>query len=114
MSAHPERWDNANLPKLDFDPIDSLKFTQVDFDRYPCLRLAFEAGTKGDTYPAVLSATDEVAVSLFLDGKIGFLEIPKILEDTLGRHTRIPNPSLDDILSADNWAREIAKGWCTA
>ncbi|NQT73822.1 MAG: 1-deoxy-D-xylulose-5-phosphate reductoisomerase [Chloroflexi bacterium] len=108
--SHPERWDNSSMPKLDFDQIDSLKFAPVDFDRYPCLKLAFEAGAKGDTYPAVLSAADEIAIELFLDGKIGFLDIPKILEDALGRHTRIPNPSLDDILTADAWAREIAKG----
>ncbi len=108
--SHPERWANTGLPKLDFNEIESLKFDSVDFGRYPCLRLAFEAGNAGGTYPAVLSAADEVAVELFLAGKIGFLDIPKILEEALGQHTGIANPSLDDILAADIWAREIAKG----
>jgi 1-deoxy-D-xylulose-5-phosphate reductoisomerase len=111
--SHPQRWANPELPKLDFDGIDSLKLLPVDFGRYPCLRLAFEAGETGGTLPAVLSAADEVAVALFLDGRIGFLDIPRLIEDALGRHSRVENPSLDDILTADSWARETAQRWCS-
>ncbi len=110
--SHPQRWANPELPKLDFGEIDSLKLTPIDLGRYPCLRLALEAGESGGTMPAVLSAADEVAVSLFLDGRIGFLDIPRLLEDTLGRHSRVENPSLDDILAADAWARQTSQGWC--
>lgn len=109
--SHPERWANDELPKLDFDVIDSLKFGHVSLERYPCLRLAFEAGSAGGTSPAVLSAADEVAVERFLAGGIGFLDIPRMLEDTLARHSLIPNPSLDDILAVDAWARETAERW---
>ncbi len=112
--SHPERWANPELPGLDFKKIDSLKLTQIDLGRYPCLRLAFEVGEAGGTLPTVLSAADEVAVARFLEGKIGFLDIPRLLEDTLGRHSRVETPSLDDILAADAWARQTAQGWCSS
>ncbi len=112
--SHPERWGNPELPKLDFDEIESLKLAPIDFSRYPCLRLAFEAGEAGGTLPAILSVADEVAVDRFLNGQIGFLDIPGLLEDTLGRHTKIENPSIEDILAADSWARETARGWCAS
>lgn len=109
--SHPERWANPNLPRLDFTQPNSLPLEPVNMERYPCLRLAFEAGKKGNTYPAVLSAADEVAVERFLDGKIGFPDIPKMLEDVLEKHKGVPDPTLEDILAADAWAREAAKGW---
>ncbi len=111
--SHPERWENSNVPKLDFNATNSLNFASVDMNRYPCLRLAFEAGIAGGTCPAVLSAADEVAVELFLSGKIGFLDIPRLLEDTLGRHRVLDNPMLSDILAVDEWARLTAGGWCS-
>lgn len=111
--SHPERWTSEGISKLDFSEIASLPFAPVNMDRYPCLQLAYQAGARGDTYPAVLSAADEVAVELFMENRIGFLDIPRILEDTLGRHTAVHNPSLDDILAADAWARETATRWCT-
>ncbi|MFO8100781.1 MAG: 1-deoxy-D-xylulose-5-phosphate reductoisomerase, partial [Dehalococcoidia bacterium] len=70
--SHPARWENSEFPKLDLGKIDSLKLFPIDLGRYPCLRLALDAGKGGGTLPAVLSAADEVAVSLFLDGRIGF------------------------------------------
>lgn len=109
--SHPERWANADFPRMGFDASQELEFSPVNMDRYPCLRLAFEAGRLGDTYPTVLSAADEVAVDLFLKDQIGFLDIPRMLEDALGHHTPVPAPSLDDILAVDAWARETAKGW---
>ncbi len=109
--SYPERWGNPSLPQLDFEQVGSLEFEPVDLEKFPCLRLAIEAGIKGGTYPAVLSAADEIAVELFLSGRIGFLEIPKLIEKTLERHQVISSPSLEDILDADAWAREVAKGW---
>jgi 1-deoxy-D-xylulose-5-phosphate reductoisomerase len=69
--------------------------------------LAVEAGKRGGTYPAVLCAADEVAVGLFLQNRIGFLEIPKLVERVLSEHQSKSQPSIDDILAADDWAREI-------
>ncbi|MFW0859421.1 MAG: 1-deoxy-D-xylulose-5-phosphate reductoisomerase [Dehalococcoidia bacterium] len=107
--SHPERWANPRLPRLDFHKIDSLELEPVDLERFPCLKLAVEAGRAGDTYPAVLCAADEMAVDFFLSGKIGFLDIPRLIEDTLDLHGRVANPALEDILAADAWARETAK-----
>lgn len=107
--TYPER-QISGITKLDLIQIGHLSFAPPDFVRFPCLKLAIEAGREGGTYPAVLSAADEVAVELFLDKKIRFIDIPKIIEGVLLRHQNIPNPSLEDILSADSWAREEAYG----
>lgn len=102
---YPERL-SSKLPRLDFSNIGSLTFEPPDMGKFPCLQLALEAGRKGGTYPAVLSAADEVAVELFLEHRIGFLDIAKLVEEALEEHQSIPNPSLEEILAADAWARE--------
>ncbi len=110
---HPSRMPNANLPRLDFLNIKggtALTFEKPDVDKFPCLSMAFETSRKGGTWPAVLSAADEVAVDRFLKGEIGFRDIPRIISDALGAHRGISDPSLDDILAADAWAREKAAG----
>jgi len=104
---YPER-PPSELPRLDFANIGPLTFEAPDLERFPCLRLALEAGREGGTYPAVLSAADEVAVELFLEQRIGFLDIATLVEDTLEQHQGIPHPSLEEILAADAWARERA------
>jgi len=104
--SYPERWHNPILPRLDPVKIGSLTFESIDCDRFPCFQLAMEAGKKGGTYPAVLSAADEVAVGLFLSQRIGFLEIHKILQQTLDAHRPIATPSLEELLQADEWARQ--------
>ncbi len=109
--SHPDRWANPELPKLEFNNVESLRILPIDFDRYPCLRLAYEAGEVGGTLPAVLSVADEIAVERFLNGDIGFLDIPRLLEDVLGLHNRVDEPSFDNILETDTWAREIARSW---
>ena len=108
---HPQRVENGSLPR--FNPVQTgaLTFEALDADRYPCFRLALEAGRKGATYPSVVSAADEVAVELFLDRRIGFTSIPELVEDVLSRHTPVADPNLDEILIADNWAREAARAW---
>jgi len=107
--SYPKRWPNPGLPRLDWNKISSLNFEPIDYDRFPCLKLAVDAGKSGGTYPAVLCAADEVAVELFLNNRIGFTDIARIVKDTLDQHRSVNQPSLEEILSADNWARECAK-----
>jgi 1-deoxy-D-xylulose-5-phosphate reductoisomerase len=107
--TYPERWEGAFRSKADFGKIGSFNFEAVDFDRFPCLRIAREAAEKGGTYPAVLCAADEVAVELFLAKKIGFLDIGRLVEKTLERHNGIGQPTLEDIIAADAWAGDAAR-----
>ncbi|MFC1929328.1 1-deoxy-D-xylulose-5-phosphate reductoisomerase [Chloroflexota bacterium] len=109
--SYPDRLDNPQLPRLDWSRISSLDFEEPDFDVFPCLRLAIEAGRKGGTYPAVLCAVDEVAVELFLSRRIGFADIGRLVEEVLERHQAITRPALEEILAeeilaADAWARQ--------
>jgi len=106
--SYPERLPNPHLPRLDWDAMSNLTFGQVDPDRFPCLRLAIEAGKKGGTYPAVLCAADEIAVDLFLSRRIKFTDIACLVEQVLGEHQVVACPTLDEIIAADTWAREIA------
>lgn len=106
--SYPRRWSNSELPRLDWNKINSLDFKPIDYDRFPCLKLAVAAGKSGGTYPAVLCAADEVAVELFLSHRISFPNIAKIVQKTLEQHQNISQPSLEEILAADNWARECA------
>ena len=106
--SYPRRWSNSELPRLDWNKINSLNFEPVDYDRFPCLKLAVDAGKSGGTYPAVLCAADEVAVELFLSHRISFTDIAKIVQKTLEQHRNISQPSLEEILAADDWARECA------
>ena len=106
---YPERLPNASLPR--FDPImaGALTFEPLDATRYPCFSLALEAGKRGDTYPAVLSAADEVAVEQFLQGRIGFLDIHRLVAQVLDRHQPTAHPAVEDILVADAWARNALR-----
>ncbi len=106
--SHPQRWPNPGLPRLDWSKITSLNFEPIDYDRFPCLKLAVDAGKSGGTCPAVLCAADEVAVELFLDHRIGFTDIARIVRETLEQHRSVDQSSLEEILAADNWARECA------
>jgi 1-deoxy-D-xylulose-5-phosphate reductoisomerase len=107
---YPERLPNS-FHRLDWQQLQALTFRQPDFERFPCLALAFEAGKQGGTAPAVLSAADEVAVELFIQGKIGFTDIPGILSKTLTAHHSIPSPTLEEILAADEWGRQKAQSF---
>jgi 1-deoxy-D-xylulose-5-phosphate reductoisomerase len=106
--SYPQRWSNPELPHLDWDKVNSLNFEPVDYNRFPCLKLAVEAGKSGGTYPAVICAADEVAVELFISQRIGFTDIARVVQETLEQHSNISRPSLEEILAADNWARECA------
>lgn len=103
----PERiytdWERLDLVKA-----GSLTFREPDHNKYPCMQLAYAVGRAGGSMPAVLNAANEQAVALFLDEKIGFLDIPRCIEWVCDRHRtdHQQNPSLDDILAADRWARQ--------
>jgi 1-deoxy-D-xylulose-5-phosphate reductoisomerase len=108
--AYPERLP-LEMPAVDFARMGSLNFGQLDRERYPCLNLVLQAGAHGGTYPAALAAADEEAVAAFLEGKLPFLDIPRLLADTLERHASTTSPSLEVILEADAWARDFAQAW---
>ena len=107
--SYPERWENNSFPRLNMAELKALTFEMPDLSRFPCLRLAREAGEKGGTYPAVASAADEVAVELFLSGKVGFGEIARVIEGTLNAHRGVDDSGIDAILAADKWARAEAR-----
>jgi 1-deoxy-D-xylulose-5-phosphate reductoisomerase len=118
-------WPDMRLPLLyalswperiatNWEPLDLVKsgdltFRQPNHDKYPCMQLAYAAGRAGGCMPAVLNAANEQAVALFLDEKITFLEIPKVIEKACDRFEsqNTSQPTLEDILGADQWARNI-------
>jgi len=104
--SYPERLPNPNLPRIDWSQISNLTFEAPDYDTFPCLKLAIEAGTMGATYPAAICGADEMAVELFLSHRIRFTDIARYVRQTLEQHRAIASPTLDDILAADAWARE--------
>ncbi len=104
--SYPEHLPNNDIRKIDWADINSLTFEPPDYDTFPCLKLAMEAGRKGGSKPAVLCAADEVAVELFLNGHIGFTDIPALIEKTLEGHKAIAHPDIEEILEADSWARD--------
>jgi 1-deoxy-D-xylulose-5-phosphate reductoisomerase len=104
--TYPERWPGPFRQEIDFGKVGPLEFEPVDLERFPCLKLAREAGEKGGTCPAVMSAADEVAVELFVSKRIRFPDIAALISQILDKHMVLHNPSLEDILAADIWARE--------
>jgi 1-deoxy-D-xylulose-5-phosphate reductoisomerase len=95
--------------KLNLADIGALTFEAVDMEKFPCLRLALTAAEIGGTMPTVLSGADEIVVQEFLQGKIGFLDIPHIIETVMSIHDVKSSPSLNDILIADKWAKKVTK-----
>ena len=87
-----------NIKNLAFEPPDPATF--------PCLKLAINTGKKGGTYPAVLCAADEVAVELFLSGRLRFTDIAGLVQQTLEEHQAIASPTLEAIMAADDWGRK--------
>ena len=107
--TYPDRWPNSELPRLDWNTNQSLNFYPVDYSKFSCLRLALYAGKAGGTYPTALCAADEVAVKAFLSDNIGFSDISRVVQGTLDQHKNIAQPSLEEILATDAWAREYAE-----
>ena len=101
---HPERVDVPVAP-LDLAEVGALTFEPVDDEAFPCLRLAREAAVAGGTAPCVLNAANEVAVHAFLDGRLGFLGIPAVIEETLERLPPQPVRAFESLYEADREAR---------
>jgi 1-deoxy-D-xylulose-5-phosphate reductoisomerase len=96
--------------QTDFIKLGSLTFEAPDEERFPALTLARRAGETGGTLPAVLNAANEVAVELFVKGKINFPQITKTVRRVMDAHTVVLHPTLEKLLEADAWARaEAAK-----
>jgi 1-deoxy-D-xylulose-5-phosphate reductoisomerase len=105
--SYPERLPlDQGLP--DFAGIGALTFQKPDFDKFPCLALAYSACKTGETLPAVLNAANEEAVNAFLNRRVSFTKIHEIIAETMNHHKVVTNPTLSDIIEADQWARKIA------
>ncbi len=104
----PNRVPNT-LPPLDFGKLSKLEFAAPRYDDFPALNLARRAGEAGGTLPAVLNAANEVAVSAFLDRRMKFPQIWQLVDQVMNRHRVVAQPDLDEILAADQWAREDAR-----
>src|SRR6266849_112400 len=105
--AWPQRLGAPGGKRLNWATLGTLSFEAPDTDTFRCLALAYQAARLGDTYPAVLNAANEVAVGAFLDGRLGYLGIPDIVEQVLEAHEPSP-PSFEGVLEGDAWARERA------
>ena len=105
--SYPDRIP-TNWEQLDLVKAGDLTFREPDHQKYPCMQLAYAAGRAGGCMPAVLNAANEQAVALFLEEKIGFLDIACVIESVCDRFEsqNKSQPNLDDILEADKWARQ--------
>jgi 1-deoxy-D-xylulose-5-phosphate reductoisomerase len=107
--TYPDRLKSA-VPRLDWTSISRLDFMPPDTSKFPCVRLAYRAIQMGGAAPAILNAADEVAVEAFLDGRVGFMDIPRIIEAALDAAPPGAPLSLENIREADGWARAFASG----
>ena len=105
---YPQRFPNEMIPKLDTSISHSLTFDPLEPERYPCFGLALDAARRGGTFPAVLSAADEIAVNAFLEGKIPFTGIYSVVEQVLSKHEPGQGLDAEEILDADRWASALA------
>jgi 1-deoxy-D-xylulose-5-phosphate reductoisomerase len=106
--SYPGRLDKVS-PALDLAAVGTLTFEEPDLERFPCLAYAFRALEAGGSMPAALSAANEVAVKYFLDGKIGYTDIARVIKATMDAHTPSPIRTVEDALKADLWARQEAE-----
>ena len=105
--SYPRHVDTM-LPALDLERVGTLRFMKPDTGKFRCLELALQAAEIGESMPAVLNGANEVAVELFLRGRIGFLEIPSLIEKTMKAHTSFVIDSIEKVMEADAWARQRA------
>ncbi len=105
--SYPDRWETP-LPALDLARAGTLEFHEPAHDRFPCLALAYRALRAGGTLPVVLNAANEVAVGAFLDGKLGFTAIPRVIQKTMDAHQVESISTIETVRRVDRWAREQA------
>ena len=106
--GYPERIDAGVVP-LDFAKVGKLEFELLDLERFPCVRIAYEALKRGGTAPAILNAVNEVAVEAFLQGQMRFVDIPSVIENILAHANITHSDTLDAIMAADHSARVAAR-----
>ncbi|MFN3740942.1 MAG: 1-deoxy-D-xylulose-5-phosphate reductoisomerase [Thermodesulfovibrionales bacterium] len=106
--SYPERLSDIVEP-LDFETLRTLTFEKPDRESFPCLDLAYSAIKDGGTMPAVLNAANEIAVDAFLKERIGFTDIPSIIERVIEKHQKMPCDTIEEVLEADAWARQEAE-----
>ncbi|MYB21531.1 MAG: 1-deoxy-D-xylulose-5-phosphate reductoisomerase [Chloroflexi bacterium] len=107
--SYPQRLEPTVEP-LDLASVGTLNFSRPNLDRYPCLKLAQQAGRAGGTYPAVMAAADEVAVEAFLERRIRFTEIADYVNQAMDAHRNTADPDIEAIDAADAWARGFTTG----
>jgi 1-deoxy-D-xylulose-5-phosphate reductoisomerase len=101
---YPQRMESQWFKPLDITRLGTLNFEPMDVDRYPCFSIALEAAKAGGTYPAALCAADNVAVGLFLNREIGFMDIPRLVHQVVDEHQSGDESSLEDVVAAGEWA----------
>jgi len=106
--SYPRRMA-TNLPSLRLEEIRTLTFQRPDMERFKCLALAIKASEIGESMPAVLNGANEIAVESFLQGRLGFLQIPILIEKTMDIHEPFSIHNIDRVLEADRWARKTAE-----
>jgi len=111
--SYPERVSSGVKP-LDLTELTGLTFYKPDLERFPCLGLAYRALGEGESMPAVMNAANEIAVEAFLEGRISFLQIARVIEQTMDSHQAHRLASIDEVLAADQWGRETARTICAA
>lgn len=109
----PERVKNS-FPKIDFAKRNSLTFEHPDTDTFKCLSLAYRAVRTGGTMPTAMNGANETAVDAFLNNRLGFLDIADIIERTMDSYTVKYDYTVDDLVEADEWARDFAAGLIAA
>ena len=109
--SYPERVATGIQP-LDLTALSGLTFFKPDLDKFRCLGLAYRAIQEGESMPAVMNAANEIAVEAFLEGRIGFLQIARIIESTMDAHQAHDLHTIEEVLCADQWGRTTAKEIC--
>ena len=106
--TYPERWQ-SDVPRLDLFATKQLTFEEPDLQRFPNLRLAYEAIDKGGNMPCILNAANEVVNLAFREGRCGFLQMSEVIAETMAKTTFITEPTYEDYVQTDRLARQIAK-----
>ena len=106
--TYPQRW-HSNVPRLDLFATHQLTFEEPDLQRFPNLRLAYEAIAEGGNMPCILNAANEVVNLAFREGKCGFLQMSEVIAETMAKTSFILEPTYEDYVQTDCLARQIAK-----
>jgi len=108
--SYPERWEGVS-PRIDWKSGFQFEFETPDHEAFPALELGFEVARRGGTCGAVLNAANEVAVERFLAGELKFCHISRLCRDILESHDYHPSPSLEELLTLDEWTRKETYSW---